>query len=570
MAFDGLFTKAMTEELASTLTDGKITKIHQPYKNELVVTIRANRKNHRLLLSAHPSYARVQLTNEGTDNPGDPPMFCMLLRKHIDGAIIESVEQYEMDRMIVFTLRGRNELGDVSYKKLVIEIMGRHSNILLVDMDSNKIIDCIKHIPTALNSYRTLLPGADYIYPPPQDKLDPLTANEEDVLRQMDFNQGKLDQQIVQAFSGFSPDLAREIIFQTHLANRETLPPMFVKMCAKFASKQYEPTITKTKSKEAFHILPFTFMAGENETYSSLSEMLDTFYFGKADRDRVKQQANDLEKFMKNERAKNVSKIKKLKRTLEYAEQADDFQLYGELLTAYMHELKRGMKEIAVHNYYHEDNEKIMIPLDSRKNPAENAQAYYSKYQKAKNSVQVVNEQMDKAQLEIDYFDSLIQQVESASTKDIEEIRDELAEGGYLRSKGKKKERKQINKKPELERYTATDGTEVFVGKNNKQNDYLTNKFARRDEIWLHTKDIPGSHVVIRSEEPSEETIQEAAHLAAYFSKAKNSASVPVDFTKVRHVKKPNGAKPGFVIYDQQQTVYVTPDAKLVQKLKSI
>jgi predicted ribosome quality control (RQC) complex YloA/Tae2 family protein len=238
------------------------------------------------------------------------------------------------------------------------------------------------------------------------------------------------------------------------------------------------------------------------------------------------------------------------------------------LLTANLYAAKKGMREIEVLDYYDENGGTIIIPLDPRKSPSENAQKYFSKYQKAKNAVDIVVEQIEKAQVEVIYFDNLLQQVQAASPKDIQEIREELVEGGYIRERQKKKLKKAQNAKPVLDHFISTDGTDIIVGKNNKQNDYLTNKLAARDEIWLHTKDIPGSHVVIRSKEPSDETIQEAAILASYYSKARNSSSVPVDFTRVRFVKKPSGAKPGFVIYDNQQTVYVTPDEELVLKLK--
>ncbi|MBS4217808.1 NFACT family protein [Bacillus sp. FJAT-49711] len=568
MPFDGFFTRAMVHELKAALSRGRIGKIHQPYKNELVMVIRAGRQNHKLLLSAHPTYARVQITEDSFDNPNEPPMFCMMLRKHLEGAIIQDIKQAEMDRIIIFELRGRDELGDESYKQLIVEIMGRHSNIILVDKEKEKIIDSIKHIPAALNSYRTILPGSTFISPPAQNKSNPFSASEQDILKKVDFNSGKLDKQIVEHFSGFSPICAKELIFKAGLANRETVPKTFVSLMDEIKNHLYDPAITIANDKEQFYLFPFTHLNGEHKKFASLSEMLDRFYFGKADRDRVKQQAFDLERLMKNEKNKNESKVKKLQATLEAAEKADEYQLLGELLTANMHLVKRGMKEITVINYYDENGGQMNIVLDPRKSPSENAQSYYTKYQKAKNSVQVVEEQISKADDEISYFDGLLQQLTSASTRDIEEIREELAEQGYLRLRHKRGQRKNPNAKPIIDRFEASDGTEILVGKNNKQNDFLTNKLAGRDEIWFHTKDIPGSHVVIRSKEPTEETIFEAAMLAAYFSKAKNSASVPVDFTKIRHVKKPNGSKPGFVIYDNQQTVYVTPDEDRVKNMQ--
>jgi predicted ribosome quality control (RQC) complex YloA/Tae2 family protein len=568
MSFDGLFTRAMTKELINTLKGGRINKIQQPYKNEIIVVVRANGKNHKLLLSAHPSYARVQLTKESHENPSEPPMFCMLLRKHLEGYILEDVHQIELDRIIVFEVKGRNEIGDTSYKQLIVEIMGRHSNITLVDKTRNIILDSIKHVSFAVNSHRAILPGQEYVLPPSQDKHNPFEADEQEVLRKIDFNSGKIDKQLVANFAGVSPLFAKEVIHHAGLANRTTVPKSFLHFINLVKNHSIQPSITSGEQKESFYLFPLEHLKGENREFNSLSEMLDRYYFGKAERDRVKQQSNDLERFIVNEKEKNEKKIEKLKRTLKEAENADKHQLFGELITANIYAIQKGMKEVEVINYYDEDGGTVVIPLDPRKSPSENAQKYFTRYQKAKNAIIVVKEQIKKAEEEASYFDSLLQQVETASTRDIAEIREELVEGGYIRERQKRGNKKQQNLKPNLDRYIATDGTEILVGKNNKQNDYLTNKVAARDEIWLHTKDIPGSHVVILSKEPDEKTILEAASLAAYFSKARNSSSVPVDFTQVRHVKKPSGAKPGFVIYDHQQTVYVTPDEETVLFLK--
>lgn len=568
MSFDGLFTKAMTEEIASLLEGGRINKVHQPYKNEIILVVRAGGKNHKLLLSAHPSYSRVQMTEESYENPKEAPMFCMLLRKHLEGYTIENIYQYELDRMIIFEVKGRNELGDVSQKQLIIEIMGRHSNIVLVDKERNMILDSIKHVSHAVNSYRSILPGQEYKAPPAQEKNDPFKATEDDIRKNIDFNAGKLDRQLVAHFSGVSPLVAKEAVYRAGLANSTSLPTAFLKIIQEISEQKYAATIKQDGNKEVFYMLSLEHLSGNQRTFSSLSEMLDRYYFGKAERDRVKQKSQDVERFITNEIEKNSKKIGKLERTLKDTERGEQYQLFGELLTANLYQMKKGMKEIEVVNYYDEEQSMVTIPLDPLKNPSDNAQKYFSRYQKSKNAVGVVQEQIEKTKLELAYFEALHQQLQSASPRDIEEIREELQEEGYIRQKKKKGMKKPANAKPQLETYYATDGDLIFVGKNNKQNDYLTNKFARRDEIWLHTKDIPGSHVVIRNESPSEKTIKEAAVLAAFFSKAKQSSSVPVDFTQVRHVKKPNGSKPGFVIYDQQQTVYITPDADTVIRLK--
>lgn len=568
MSYDGLFTRAMTKELVDSIKGGRISKVHQPYKNELILVVRANGKNHKLLLSAHPSHARVQLTKEEYENPSKPPMFCMLLRKHLEGHILEDIYQSGLDRILIFNIKGRNEIGDISYKKLIVEIMGRHSNIILVDQIKNMILDSIKHVPSAVNTHRIVLPGHEYINPPEQHKANPFEADEQDVLRRLDFNGGKLDKQIVSEYAGISPLFAKEVTFQAGLVNRTTVPQAFLTLIDRVKRHEYSPSIMEMENKESFYLFPLAGTKSNVKSFSTLGEMLDRYYFGKAERDRVKQQATDIERLIVNEKGKNEKKIAKLEETLHEANKAQQYQLFGELLTANLYAVQRGMKEIEVVNYYDENGSTILIPLDPFKTPSENAQKYFTKYQKAKNALTIVQEQIEKAKNELTYFEALIQQVETASPKDIAEIREELMEEGYIRNRQKKQQKKAHATKPVLDHYYASDGTELIIGKNNKQNDYLTNRLAARDEIWLHTKDIPGSHVVIRSKEPAEKTIHEAALLAAFFSKARNSSSVPVDFTRVRHVKKPAGAKPGFVIYDNQQTVYVTPDEETVLQLK--
>lgn len=569
MAFDGLFTRAITHEIANSLQTGRISKIYQPSKYEVLLHIRANGKNQKLILSSHPTYARMHLTNQNYNSPALPPMFCMLLRKHLEGGFIEKIEQIDLERIIQITVRSRNEIGDESVKTLVIEIMGRHSNIILVDTKTNVILDSSKHVSLAVNRHRTVYAGAEYVAPPAQHKVNPLLIEtEDDFIKPLDFLSGNMDKQLVGAFMGISPLFAKEVVKKAGMANEKALSEAFFSLQKPLLTHQYVPAMITANGKEFFYLFPLSHLQGNEKTFSSVSELLDRFFFGKAERDRVKQQAHDLERFMQNEKTKNEKKLIKLEKTLQDAGKADKYQLFGELLTANMYALKKGDKEIEVVNYYDENGGTVKITLNPLKTPSENAQRYFQKYQKAKNSVAIVEEQIVKTNEEILYFDSLLQQMEVASSKDIEEIREELTEEGYVRNRKKKNSKKKPTK-PVLDKYLASDGTEIFVGKNNKQNDYLTTKFSRRDEIWLHTKDIPGSHVVIRSLEPTEETLQEAAKIAAYYSKAKDSSSVPVDFTKVRHVKKPSGAKLGFVTYDNQQTLYVTPDADTVMKLKA-
>ncbi|MFC7392495.1 Rqc2 family fibronectin-binding protein [Scopulibacillus cellulosilyticus] len=568
MAYDGIVTRAVTESLQQMMTGSRVTKIYQPHKTDLLFHIRSQRKNYKLLFSANAQFARCHLITAAMENPKEPSMFCMLLRKHLEGSIIDQISQDGFERIIHIDFRSRDELGDTVYKRLIIELMGKHSNIILTEKDSGRIIDSIKHLSPSVNRYRTVLPGQAYVSPPPQNKYDPLKVSENDLLKVLDLNAGKIDRQLVQNISGFSPQLAKEIIHRAGLPTIDAILKSFFAVQNQIKQGDYKPNIVYEKQgKDQFHVIDMTHQSGQHKFYDDVHRMLEDYYLIKSESDQVKQRAGDLSHFMINEQKKNQTKLKKLYRTLKESEEAKTFQLYGELVTAHMHMIKQGDKELEAVNYYDENQSKIIIPLNPNKTPSENAQSYFKKYNKAKNAKYMVEKQIEKTKEEIDYFDRLLQQIESASLKDIDEIREELEDGGYLKRKnrGKQKNKKQ---KPQLEKYTATDGTLILVGKNNKQNDFLTTKEANSNETWLHTKDIPGSHVVIRSQDFSDETLMEAANLAAYFSKSKLSSSVPVDYTLIKHVKKPSGAKPGFVIYDHQKTVYVTPDEQLVIKMR--
>ena len=563
MAFDGLFTTAMVQEL-QVLKNGRISKIHQPNAQEVMFLVRADGKNHKLLISIHPSYSRVQLTDESIVNPSEPPMFCMVLRKHLEGGMITSVEQYGTDRIITFDIRAKNEIGDDINRRIYVEIMGRHSNFILVDPDRDIIIDSQKHLPPSVNSYRTVMPGQPFVPAPPQNKTNPFTVDQvefESLLPQLENARD-----FVNTFSGFSPVNAEELLYRFDTKHDQDAFTVFQGFLASFQGKDSTPNIAEVGTKTVFSATAITHAEKTITQYETLGELLDKVYFARAERERVKSQAADLERWLDNEIAKLNLKVKKLSKEQEAAGKLDTFQLYGELLTANSYAVQKGAKEAVVDNYY-EEGTTVTIPLDPRKTPIENAQRFYSRYTKAKTALIMIAEQLEKADEDITYFEMIKQQVMQASPEDIEEIREELAELGFLKARKLKKKSKP--KKPAPESYVSSSGVKISVGKNNKQNDYLTFKIASRDHVWLHTKDIPGSHVVIHDSNPDEETIREAAILSAYFSKARGSSSVPVDYTEVRHVKKPNGSKPGFVIYFEQKTVFVTPDEDVVRKLKS-
>ncbi len=561
MAFDGLFTTAIVHEL-SVLEEGRISRIHQPNVHEVVFTIRSNRKNYRLLTSIHPSYSRIHFTEEAITNPPEPPMFCMVLRKNLEGGFITSVKQHETDRIIIISIRAKNEIGDDIERKLYIEIMGRHSNLILVDPEREMIIDSLKHLPPSVNSYRTVLPGRPYIPAPPQDKINPFTVPEEQFLTILPSIETGRD--FVRIFSGFSPINGEELLYRLQNAKDEALYDLFKSFLASFNTDHVHPNIAEKAGRTVFSAAALTHAEKEFAEFDTPSALLDKFYFERAKRERVKSQAADLERWLNNEIAKLKAKMKKLEREKKSAGRLDTYQLYGELLTASSHAIERGVTEATVDNYY-EQGTQITIPLNPQKTAIENAQHYFSRYSKAKNALIAIAEQLEIAKEDIDYFEILKQQVLQASPDDIAEIREELNDLGYMRARGRNKRKK--SKKPKPETYHSSTGIQISVGKNNKQNDYLTFRMAARSHIWLHTKDMPGSHVVIHSDSPDEETLIEAAILAAYFSKGRDSSSVPVDYTEVRQVKKPNGAKPGFVIYFEQKTLFVTPEEDTVRKL---
>ena len=562
MAFDGLFTTAMVKEL-QILQAGRISKIHQPNAQELVFLIRSGGKNHRLLISIHPSYSRIQLTDEAITNPPEPPMFCMVMRKHLEGGFISSIEQYGTDRIISFDIQAKNEIGDDIRRRMYIEIMGRHSNLILVDPDREMIIDSMKHLPPSVNSYRTILPGQSYIPAPPQDKLNPFEITKQQFI---DLLPGiETGRDFVQILSGFSPINGDELLFRIQNDNKSDAFLIFEDFLASFNGNQTQPNISEKGKRTVFSATALTHTDKSIAAFNSVSALLDKVYFERADRERVKSQAADLERWLDNEITKLTSKIKKLQKEQESASKLDTFQLHGELLTANSHAIQKGATEAVVENYY-EQGTTVTIPLDPRRSAIENAQRFFTRYSKAKNALVMIAEQLTKTAEDIDYFEMLKQQVIQASPDDIAEIREELAELGFMKARNVKKRRKP--KKPKPEMYTSSSGLPISVGKNNKQNDYLTFKIAARNHIWFHTKDIPGSHVVIHDPEPDENTIKEAAMLSAYFSKARESSSVPVDYTEVKHVKKPNGSKPGFVIYFEQKTLFVTPEEDLVRKLR--
>ena len=563
MAFDGIVLRQLVTELSDLLLGGRVNKIYQPTKTEVVLTVRNKRQNYPLLISIHPVYTRMHVTDQAFSNPSEPPMFCMVLRKHLQGATIEKIEQEGLERVVKMEFRGRNEIGDEMKKTLMIELMGKHSNVILLNEEQTFITTCLKLVPASQNRFRTLLPGAEYVLPPAQDKLNMLEVAAEDVVKKLDFNRGQVDRQLMGILLGISRPLAQEIVHEAGLGGPDTYLAALDAFKKRLIAGQSDPAIYDCQ-KEDYHVLPLSHLDCPVRHFDSVSDMLAAFYQNKADRDRVRQVAGDIYRKLKNDLDKLDRKIHIHERTLQKAQQAEKQQKFGELLTAHMHLVKRGDESIEVHDYYDPEQKMIKIPLDSEKTPSENAQHYFKQYRKLIRAQTKAKAELKRAHADQAYIEQVRQQIDHAHDDDLEAIREELIAEGLLKKKETKKKRKKVKPKPD--RFVTSDGTPVYVGKNNLQNEYVTHRMASKEHIWLHTLDIPGSHVIIADEDPSDETILEAAEIAAYYSKGRGSASVPVDYTKVKHVKKPSGAKPGFVTYTDQKTVFVTPEEKTILK----
>ena len=549
MSFDGVFLHHMVEELRSELVNGRIQKINQPFEQELVLQIRSNRQSHRLLLSAHPVFGRIQLTQTTFENPAQPSTFIMVLRKYLQGALIESIEQIENDRIVEITVSNKNEIGDHIQATLIIEIMGKHSNILLVDKSSHKILEVIKHVGFSQNSYRTLLPGSTYIAPPSTESLNPFTIKDEKLFEILQ-TQELTAKNLQSLFQGLGRDTANEL--------ENILVSDKLSTFRNFFNQKTKPCLTET----SFSPVPFANQVGES--FTSLSDLLDTYYKDKAERDRVKQQASELIRRVENELQKNRHKLKKQEKELLATDNAEEFRQKGELLTTFLHQAPNDQDQVILDNYY--TNQPITIALDKALTPSQNAQRYFKRYQKLKEAVKYLTDLIEETKATILYLESVETVLNQAGLEEIAEIREELIQTGFIR----RRQREKIQKRKKPEQYLASDGkTIIYVGRNNLQNEELTFKMARKEELWFHAKDIPGSHVVISGNlNPSDEVKTDAAELAAYFSKGRLSNLVQVDMIEVKKLNKPTGGKPGFVTYTGQKTLRVTPDPEKIASMK--
>lgn len=576
MALDGIFMHSIVEELKKYLLNGRIDKVNQPEKDEIILSIKNERKNYKLLISASSVYPKIHLTKISKVNPMQPPMFCMVLRKHINTGKIINIRQLDTDRVVFIDFEASDELGFNSIYTLVVEIMGRHSNITLVRQRDTMIMDSIKHITPEINSVRSLYPGIKYIFPPNSTKLSPFDYTKENFKTFISNNHIKLDKNFFsKVFTGVSSQFSKEMNY--HFANNnidfsfENLDQIYE------FSKQI---FTKIKNNEFyfasyslnglvkdFYFQKLTYLKEYDEKlFSSPSELVEDYYSEKDKADRLNNKSSDLQKLLNINLERCYKKADILENALKDCANKDIYKVYGELLTANIYNFKKGDTSVKLQNYYTENWDYVDIKLDENKTPSENIQYYFKKYTKAKKTEEAAKIQMDMTSEEIGYLQSVLTNIKNAEDyESIEEIKRELMETGYIKFK------KQSNKKTKISKpmkFLSSDGIEIYVGKNNFQNDYLTLKFADKRDIWMHTKNIPGSHVIVKNfGNIPDRTLEEAAIIAAFYSKAKDSTKVPVDYTEVKQVHKPNGSKPGMVIYHTNKTIYVDPQKLDLEQL---
>ena len=574
MALDAVAISALTKEL-QCLNGGRIDKIHQPEKDEIVIHVRTYEESYKLVISASPAHPRIHLTKSVKENPKTAPLFCMLMRKHMGSGKIVGIKQCGFERIVKIAVESYDELGEKTVKYIIAEFMGRHSNIILVSED-NRIIDSVKRIDETVSSVREILPGGLYKMPPVQEKTDLIDF---DVQTGLNFDKPvKADKALLSAIGGISPLTAREVIYsvfritdvnsaQINTNRSAAIKVSVIKLAENVKNGDFSPClITDKNSGKIIEFSAVDIKQYENlaqvEHYESMNELVDAFYYKRDMHERMRQKSADLTKLLCNNIERISKKISILERTLRDAQKLDEYKICGDLITANIYRLQEGMKTAELENYYEPECPVIKITLDPALSPSQNAQRYYKKYNKAKTALTETANQLKISRDDLEYIESTLAMVENAeSVTDINAIRAELANEGYITNRQNKKQQK----KKEISKpmhFVSSDGFDIYVGRNNTQNDYLTLKFANTSDWWFHTKDIHGSHTVIKlglDKDVPKRTILEAAQLAAYYSKARESAQVPVDYTVIKNVKKPNGAKPGMVIYEGYNTVYVRP-----------
>ena len=584
MPFDAYFLTAVRQELEDRLTGCRIDKIQQPQRDTLILSMRGAAGGGKLLLTASPNHPRIHLTAQPAENPAQPPMFCMLLRKHLTGGRLVSMRQPEMERLLDLTFDCTDEMGSPAQKHLILEIMGRNSNLILTGEDG-RILDCLRRVDFEMSEQRQVLPGLYYHLPPTQGKKDPFALREPELeaLLAAQTSPKRLDGWLLDSFGGFSPLICRELAFRltgdpdTDVSalppeERTALAAQLYDMLSRLKTAPPQPVLLYRDDRPwEFSCLPITQYGDfvRAERFDTLSSLLDRFYAARDRADSMRQASQAIRKTVCNLQARTARKLENQRKELAATYDRERLRRLGDILTANLYAVRRGQKTLCTTDFYDPDMRQIEIPLNPAISPQQNAAKFYKDYQKAKNAEKILTEQIARGEQELSYLASVLDTLTRAeSARDLQEIRAELVSGGYLRETDRKKRMKLPPSKPM--RFTSSDGFPIFVGRSNRQNDELTTKLAAKSDIWLHVQKIPGSHVIIETngQIPPDQTVTEAMQLAAYYSQARDGQNVPVDYTPVRYVKKPAGAKPGMVIYTTYQTAVVTPDAALCERLR--
>lgn len=591
MSFDGIVTRAVVDELKSSLIGGRIDKIYQPEKDEISIQVYNKGTNHRLLISSTSNNPRLYLTKHSKKNPDTPPVFCMLLRKHLSSGIVLNIEQHDMDRVVIFDVSAIDELGLPTERRLIVEIMGKYSNIILIDKSSGKIMDSITRVREDMSRIRQILPGLNYEYPPSQDKKNPLLTSRDEFIDL--FNMEKDGIHLFKFFyfnyTGLSPLISKEICFRANLDidrsigsvsndDKEELYGVFESIMEEVRDNKYSPLCIYNNMDElmAFYCIDLNQFGSNNKNfYSSISSVLDSAFNRKDIHDRITQKSQSMRKMIQGRLDRTINKLAKQKEELFESKDRDKFKIYADLISANIHLIPKGLDHIELDNFYDENLEKLDIPLDIKLSSVINAQRYYKKYSKLKTAENLLLEQIPETEDEILYLENVLVSIENSyEVEELDEIKDELIKEGYLKDNSKSK-RKRKNKEKKLSspyHFISSDGFTIIVGKNNRQNEQLTLRTAHKEDIWLHVQNMPGSHVIIKKENKDvpDTTLEEAAILAAYYSKCKNDNHVPVDYTVRKNVRKQPNSKPGMVIYDNHKTLIVNPDKESINKIKTL
>ena len=584
MPIDAVFLESLRCELQEQLLACRVDKVQQPERDTILLSMRGPNGGGKLLLTASPNHPRIQLTSLSFENPAQPPMFCMLLRKHLTGGRLVSISQPPLERLVELTFDCIDEMGTPCQKTLILEIMGRNSNLILTGADG-RILDCLRRVDFEMSEQRQVLPGLYYHLPPTQGKCSPWDASEQDLLALLGAQktQKTADSFLLETFGGLSPLLCRELAYAvfgqvdldlsqlTDAQREDAAGKLFAALDRLHTGKRTPVILVRDERPWDFTCIPIRQYEGliAQEPQPSFSALLDTFYAKQDSLERMRQKTQALRKTLTNLHNRTARKLANQQKELEATFDREHLRRLGDIVTANLHAISRGQARLTAVDFYDPEMKEIDIPLNPAISPQQNAAKFYKDYQKAKTAEKVLTEQIAKGEAELSYLASVLDELSRVeSERDMQDIRQELTEGGYLRETGQKKKMKLPASKPMV--FRSSDGFEILVGRNNRQNDLLTCKLAQKQDIWLHTQKIHGSHVIIACapETPPDRTVTEAMQLAAYFSQAREGQNVPVDYTRVKNVKKPAGAKPGMVIYDHYSTAVVTPDAALAEKLR--